>query len=98
VAQHRLQKPEPWMERGACLDAKLILFFPPESKPTIRNYYRKAKLVCAGCEVRKECLEYGIREDYGVWGGTTPLERKTLRRGEKTNPAPKPMKRKRQPA
>ena len=37
---------------------------------------RKAKALCARCPVRRECLEYGIDEDYGIWGGSLPSERK----------------------
>jgi hypothetical protein len=36
--------------------------------------------VCAGCRVRLSCLEGGIEEQWGVWGGLTALERKRLRR------------------
>ncbi len=32
-----------------------------------------AKAVCAGCQVRRECLQYALatRQLHGVWGGTT---------------------------
>jgi len=42
--------------------------------------------MCMGCEVRWECLMAGLkheeRSDCGVWGGTTPEQRKSIRRGE----------------
>lgn len=36
--------------------------------------------VCEECSVRTECLDYAItaREDAGVWGGLTDVERKKL--------------------
>jgi WhiB family transcriptional regulator, redox-sensing transcriptional regulator len=41
-----------------------------------------AKLeVCAACPVRAECLRYALEaefEVFGIWGGTTMIERKTL--------------------
>lgn len=46
----------------------------------------EAKALCAGCEVRAACLEramtfpHAFADDCGVWGGTTPLERRLLRR------------------
>jgi len=46
-----------------------------ESK-TPNDYYAVAKAVCSQCPVRKECLDYGINETWGCWGGTTPQERK----------------------
>ena len=44
----------------------------------------RAKAVCADCPVREACLAYAINtgEDFGVWGGTTPDERRALRRHE----------------
>lgn len=36
-----------------------------------------ARACCRGCPVRAECLAYAIAADerFGVWGGTTPVER-----------------------
>lgn len=43
---------------------------------------KRAQLIClSGCPVLEECRELGKNEPYGVWGGTTPRERKNLRRG-----------------
>jgi WhiB family redox-sensing transcriptional regulator len=40
-----------------------------------------AKKVCAGCDVKMECLDYALekREEYGLWGGLTPRERGVMR-------------------
>lgn len=39
-----------------------------------------AKLLCAGCPVRKRCLDYAlVYEEFGIWGGATPEERDELR-------------------
>lgn len=42
----------------------------------------EALKVCAACPVTKECLEYAltINERDGVLGGTTPSQRRRLRR------------------
>jgi WhiB family redox-sensing transcriptional regulator len=39
-----------------------------------------AKRVCAACPVRQECLDYAlrVREQYGIWGGLTEVERRAL--------------------
>jgi WhiB family redox-sensing transcriptional regulator len=55
------------------------MFFPPDDKPVARNFYGNAKEICGRCNVISECLEYGINEEYGVWGGTTPVERHAIR-------------------
>lgn len=41
---------------------------------------KAAKAICARCPVSEECLEFGMDERAGIWGGTTPDERKALRR------------------
>jgi hypothetical protein len=40
---------------------------------------RAAKNVCATCPVRLECFKYGETEEYGIYGGLTPSERRSRR-------------------
>lgn len=42
----------------------------------------EAKKVCMRCPVRERCLDYAVKhnERFRVWGGTTPEERKAIRR------------------
>ena len=70
-----------WREHAACLAYPSILFFgldDSESPADRRAREDEAKRICAGCNVRTECLEYALemREPYGIWGGLTELERK----------------------
>lgn len=41
-----------------------------------------AKQVCARCPVRVDCLAKALetREPFGIWGGLTPQERRSIRR------------------
>lgn len=40
----------------------------------------RAKAVCAGCTFLTECRDWAlVREEFGIWGGTTPQERKQWR-------------------
>jgi WhiB family redox-sensing transcriptional regulator len=41
---------------------------------------RRAKEICSTCQVRLECLEAGMDEDYGIWGGLSPKRRAKLRK------------------
>lgn len=60
----------------ACLDWDLELFYPEKGVSA-----RKAKAICRTCPFITECFEYALPvEEFGVWGGTTPEERKALRR------------------
>lgn len=66
-----------WRTKAACsAEAGDDMFFEPSG-------YARAKLVCRDCPVRQQCLDYAVRanEQYGVWGGRTPDERRAVRRG-----------------
>ena len=72
-----------WRHLAACKGPQADLFFPPaqpESKDERLDRERSAKLICAGCRVRTQCLEYAlsVRESYGVWGGLNEYERRNL--------------------
>jgi WhiB family redox-sensing transcriptional regulator len=46
----------------------------------------EAKKICSACPIQAMCLDWATHtQDAGVWGGSTPDERKKLRGG--TNPA-----------
>lgn len=66
--------------RAACRDAE----DPDLWHPTKGDWetQAKAKAICAGCEVRDECLEGADERDerHGIWGGLTPTERRRIRR------------------
>lgn len=60
-----------------------MVFFPPpqfERKQERIERERRAKAICSGCVVQRECLEYAIsiREPHGVWGGLNEAERKLV--------------------
>lgn len=40
----------------------------------------QAKEACGFCPVRTECAELGKNEEFGVWGGMTPEERRSAQR------------------
>jgi WhiB family redox-sensing transcriptional regulator len=70
-----------WMEQARCREVGLHVFFPEVMPPQeMTATIKAAKRVCARCEVINECLAFGINEQHGVWGGTTPEERRRLRR------------------
>jgi WhiB family transcriptional regulator, redox-sensing transcriptional regulator len=73
-----------WVQRANCNGIDAELFFPDRGEPT-----RDAKAVCAGCEVREECLDYALEtgQKFGIWGGTSERERRALRRMRRTSEA-----------
>ena len=73
-----LEEPDQdWQERALCAQTDPEAFFPEKGGST-----REAKRICAGCEVRAECLEYALAQDerFGIWGGLSERERRRLRR------------------
>lgn len=68
------------MSKAACKDVDPDMFFP-EPGGKYHGHTEPAKAVCGGCDIRLECLRVAIANDYdGIWGGTTVLERKSLKR------------------
>ena len=82
-----------WFDDALCRDhPKAELWFqevplgrPPKDPhdDQVRRELIEAKQVCYRCSVRDECLEFGIEEDYGIWGGLGRAERKALRKHRK---------------
>jgi WhiB family redox-sensing transcriptional regulator len=71
-----------WRAEGACLTADPDLFFPISPAGPGEMQITRAKSICAGCEVQRQCLEFALAHDqvYGIWGGTTPEDRQRERR------------------
>jgi len=71
-----------WRSAGACLSADPDLFFPISTSGPAQRQIARAKMICAGCGVRQECLQFAMSHDqlYGIWGGTTPEDRQRDRR------------------
>lgn len=48
--------------------------------PDSAEGYQHAKVFCLGCPVTAECLENALTggEEHGIWGGTTPTERRRI--------------------
>jgi WhiB family redox-sensing transcriptional regulator len=73
---------ERWKDKAACRGLDETIFFPErDGKPIIggRRIYDKARVICAKCPVRVNCLQYAFHFnmiEFGMWGGLAPHERK----------------------
>lgn len=68
-----------WRVDASCQDKHYDLLFPPfsdERDVPEHRYYDMGKMLCEHCPVREECDEAGYGEDFGLWGGRTPAERR----------------------
>jgi WhiB family redox-sensing transcriptional regulator len=75
-------EPQPWHKDAVCDQLPTDLFFPSGKSEGARTDEERAKEVCSLCPVQAECLEFALvhEERYGIWGGTTPDERRHLKR------------------
>ncbi len=74
---------ETWQGKAECRGPQAEVFFPPpqfERKVDRLQRERRAKKICAQCNVKDQCLEYAllIREPHGIWGGLNEAERREL--------------------
>lgn len=74
-------KIEHWTDLAACRGEDPELFYPVSTTGPALVQVAEAKQVCAGCPVTDDCLNWALRagEPAGIWGGTTPEERRYLR-------------------
>jgi len=74
-------------QSASCASVDPELFFPQEveiSPGKIVSKYTDiaaAKKVCAGCPIKWECLDFGLKNaEMGIWGGLTESQRDTMRK------------------
>ncbi len=74
-----LEYDQAWRMDAACSDLSSDSFFLAGED---LEGMRRAQKICATCPVKVECLEFalGTNQTLGIWGGTTPNERRRLRR------------------
>lgn len=74
-----------WSSAAACRGSEGSLFYSvdaAERKEDRLDREQLAKRICAGCDVREECLHAALErhESYGIWGGLNEFERRALTR------------------
>lgn len=68
---------------AACRGTGPDLFFLNEDERGANHHkLADARTICFTCKVQKECLDFALDNNIrsGIWAGTTPLQRKALRR------------------
>ena len=84
---------ESWRSQAACRSADPDLFFPISASGRALGQVAEAKAICAGCGVRRQCLEFAVqtRQLHGIWGSLTEQERGYGRQRSGTRPQPAPL-------
>jgi len=72
-----------WLQEAACRGVSPKVFVPDESndKDETSAAHVRALRICKYCKVAPECLAYALamNEQFGVWGNTTPRQRRRLK-------------------
>lgn len=74
-----------WRDHAACADMDNAIFYPDADfgpgRKAMTVYPAEARDTCNACPVRQDCLDHAMAaaEPYGMWGGTTPTERRKMR-------------------
>lgn len=71
-----------WINNALCRTAHNPDLWTPDDYRN-PNIIASAKRVCARCLVRVECLNeaLAIGDEHGIYGGTTPIERQSMKQG-----------------
>ncbi|BAJ33204.1 putative WhiB family transcriptional regulator [Kitasatospora setae KM-6054] len=69
-----------WRGRAACTREDPELFFPVGNSGAALRQTERAKAVCRGCPVTRQCLRWALenKQDTGVWGATGEEERRAM--------------------
>lgn len=65
------------MEYADCQGKSQLFFPPPGERPAARqNRENRARAVCMGCSVLRDCQDFARSErELGFWGGESEIER-----------------------
>lgn len=69
---------EDWYGKAKCKGKHMDIWYPPMDANNPSQYYSVGKAICDRCPVWDMCLEQGMKEVWGMWGGLTPQERKAI--------------------
>lgn len=67
-----------WWSDAACGRSDTSIFFGSGNRP---SNVTRARELCRSCPVLKDCLNHALThpEEYGVWAGTSVLDRASMR-------------------
>lgn len=78
LTQPPLTEDVSWRQDALCAQTDPDVFFPERGQSL-----RPARRICGRCAVRSHCLTYALDtgQTFGIWGGLTAPQRRTLRAG-----------------
>lgn len=78
--QHPYDSDPEWQSEAACKDHPTEWWYPERGANHV--VVGRAKQICRTCPIQLKCLQYALyhNENIGIWGATTPDERRKLRK------------------
>lgn len=67
-----------WKVEALCSGADPDLWYPGKGESI-----KQAVAVCQACPVQIECLEAGLDEEFGIWGGLSFIARREIKRARR---------------
>ena len=76
-----MRRPE-WTSEAECRDVEqqqyLDTMYPERSETPGGKHLIPARRLCLVCPVRYKCLETGLEEQFGIWGGHSLSQRRRI--------------------
>jgi hypothetical protein len=74
--------PPAWTKQALCRDVPeakhLNTMYPDRAETPGGKHLVPARKLCLQCPVRYECLEAGLQEEFGIWGGHSLSQRRRI--------------------
>ena len=64
-----------WQFEARCTPEDSALMFSE-----LKSKVARMKAICVECPVQVKCLDFGMSNEFGIFGGMTPEERSQIRR------------------
>lgn len=88
----------PWtFDQPLCAEIGTSAYFPAsddnaEKESVEQEHWRLAKKLCKACKHQKDCLDWAVetKENHGIWGGMSTVERREYSRMQKTRKISEP--------
>lgn len=76
-----MRLPAEHLPHAACIGIDTAVFYPRSYRLDSKRGPELAIAICETCPVQTPCLDAGLDEPEGIWAGTTPDDRRHLRKG-----------------
>lgn len=71
-----------WFDEAKCSDREnqryLSTMYPERSETPGGKHLIPARKLCLNCPVRYTCLDYGLEDPFGIWGGHSFSQRRRI--------------------